>query len=271
MSGVAAPQVVAMLATSLAEVSGGRFVLGLGAGSPQLAEGLHDVAFRAPVERLGAVTRQVRRLLDGERIVSSIPAGSRPLRLGVRPRSDVPINLAALGPQAVRLAGELGDGWYPFLLPVSALADGQRLLGEGAARSGSGRPLPQICPGVPTAISPDLVHARTLASWWVSCYLTSMGPLYARTLRNLGFGDAVDAVLEANQSHGSAELPAAAQVLIDELTIWGDSATARAGLDRWYSAGAQMPVVVLPPNRGLDELEQMLDVLRPHHSRTVTT
>ena len=219
---------LAMLATSLAEVSGGRFVLGLGAGSPQLAEGLHDVAFRTPVARLGAVTRQVRRLLDGERLMPSIPAGSRPLRLGVRPASDIPIHLAALGPQAVRLAGELADGWYPFLLPVSALTDGVRLLSEGAARSGSGRPLPQVCPGVPAAISPDPVQARTLASWWVSFYLTSMGPLYARTLRNLGLGDAVDAVLEANQSQGSAEVPAAAQVLIDELTIWGDAANARA-------------------------------------------
>src|SRR5207344_1867943 len=104
---------IAMLATSLAELSGGRFELGLGAGSPQLAEGLHDLAFHAPVERLGAVTRQVRRLLDGERIVSSVPGGSRPLRLGVPPSSDIPIQMAALGPHAVRLCGELADGWFP--------------------------------------------------------------------------------------------------------------------------------------------------------------
>jgi len=37
------PATIAMLATSLHQVSAGRFVLGLGAGSPQLAEGLHDV------------------------------------------------------------------------------------------------------------------------------------------------------------------------------------------------------------------------------------
>ena len=41
------PATIAMLATSLHEVSAGRFVLGLGAGSPRLAEGLHDVAFDA--------------------------------------------------------------------------------------------------------------------------------------------------------------------------------------------------------------------------------
>ena len=115
---------------------------------------------------------------------------------------------------------------------------------------------------MPAAISPDPVQARALASWWISFYLTGVGPLRPHAA-NLGLGDAVDAVLEANQSQGSAKVPAAAQVLINELTIWADAATAHAGLDRWYAAGTQMPVVVLPPNRGLDELEHMLDVLRP--------
>src|SRR4051812_41907469 len=109
------PGTIAMLAASLDELSGGRFVLGLGAGSPPLAEGLHDVPFRRPVERLGQVTRQVRRLLDGERIVPSAPGQSKPLRLALRPASRIPIQVAALGPQAVRLAGELADAWYPFL------------------------------------------------------------------------------------------------------------------------------------------------------------
>jgi alkanesulfonate monooxygenase SsuD/methylene tetrahydromethanopterin reductase-like flavin-dependent oxidoreductase (luciferase family) len=256
------PATIAMLATSLDELSGGRFVLGLGAGSPQLAEGLHDVAFRAPVGRLGAVTRQVRRLLEGERIVSSVPGGSRPLRLAVRPASSIPIQIAALGQESVRLCGELADAWYPFLLPSSGLEDGMRVLEEGAAR-GPGRPVPQICPGLPVAVSSDPAQARALASWWVAFYLTSMGPLYSRMLRHHGFGRAVDAVLAANPAGGTSEVPGSAEVLLDELTVWGDATAALAGLDRWYAAGAQMPVIVLPPNRDLDELDHILDALRP--------
>ena len=45
------------------------------------------------------------------------------------------------------------------------------------------------------AVSPDSGAARALASWWVAFYLTCMGPLYSRTLRDRGFGDAVDAVV----------------------------------------------------------------------------
>lgn len=253
---------IAMLATSLGEVSGGRFVLGLGAGSPQLAEGLHDVAFRAPVERLAETTRQVRRLLDGERLLPTAPGRSRPLRLAVRHSSGIPVQLAALGPEAVRVAGELADAWYPFLLPVSGLGDGIRLLEEGVARGRPGRPLPQIRPGVPVALSPDPATARQLAWWWVSFYLTSMGPLYARTLRAHGFGEAVDAVLDHAAAADDGP-PEQVVPLLDELTVWGDGIAARQLLDRWYVAGADMPVIVLPPGRSLDELDHVLESLRP--------
>jgi len=254
---------LAMLATTLDEVSGGRFTLGLGAGSPQLAEGLHDVPFDGSVRRLATVTRQVRGLLAGERLAPSVPRAHRPLRLGTDTSARVPIHLAALGPHAIRLAGELGDGWYPFLLPVTALKQATSLLEEGAARAGSGRPLPRICPCLPTAVARDPAEARAMAAWWVSFYLTSMGPLYRRALHRFGYGAAVDAVLAANPTHRTAEVPAAAQDLLDELTIWGDADSARAALDRWYLEGADLPVLALPPNRPPAELDYILESMRP--------
>jgi alkanesulfonate monooxygenase SsuD/methylene tetrahydromethanopterin reductase-like flavin-dependent oxidoreductase (luciferase family) len=254
---------LAMLATSLAEVSSGRFVLGLGAGSPQLAEGLHDVPFEAPLGRLEAVTRQVRRLLNGDRIRSSADSSARSLRLAVRSAHPIPIQLAALGPQAIRLTGELADSWYPFLLPISALAGSTRLLGEGAARV-PGRKTPHVCPGLPVAVSADPVQARALASWWIGSYLTTMGPYYRQALRRAGFGDAVDTVLAAGSAQATAmQLPGHGQLLIDELTLCGDSEQARVGLQRWYRAGAEMPVLVMPPGRPVDELLHTVEALRP--------
>jgi alkanesulfonate monooxygenase SsuD/methylene tetrahydromethanopterin reductase-like flavin-dependent oxidoreductase (luciferase family) len=239
---------IAMLAASLHEVSEGRFMLGLGAGTPTLAEGLHNVAFHAPVQRLTAMTRQVRALLDGERFS---PANGGPgLRLAVGPY-PVPIMLAALGPAAIRACGEVADGWSPFLFPVSSLPAGVRVLAEGAA----GRSLPQVCPCVPAAVSPDPDRARALASWWVEFYLTKMGPLYASRLRQLGFGAAVDRVVTA-----PGRTP---EILLDELTLWGDDAAARAGLERYFAAGAGMPVITLPPNRSVEELDHILDAFAP--------
>jgi alkanesulfonate monooxygenase SsuD/methylene tetrahydromethanopterin reductase-like flavin-dependent oxidoreductase (luciferase family) len=248
-----------MLAQSLDAVSGGRFVLGLGAGSPQLAEGLHDEPFTAPVARLGAVTRQVRALLAGERMTPSRAAGRRTLRLAVPPRPQIPVHLAALGPAAVRLAGALADAWYPFLLPRSGLADGVQLLDAGAREAD--RPVPLVSPGIPVAVAEDPATARATAAWWLSTYLTGMGPLYPRTMRRQGLGAAVDAVLAADPA--GREIPAGAEVLLDELLLWGAADTASAGLDAWYAAGAELPVVVLPPGRPVAELDAALETLSP--------
>jgi alkanesulfonate monooxygenase SsuD/methylene tetrahydromethanopterin reductase-like flavin-dependent oxidoreductase (luciferase family) len=255
------PAGIAMVASSLDAVSGGRFVLGLGAGSPQLAEGLHDQRFVAPVARLESVTRQVRALLAGERMTTSLTDGQRPLRLAVEPHPGIPVHLAGLGPRAVRLAGELADAWYPFLMPRSGLRDGIKLLQEGAMAAD--RPLPLVSPGLPVAVARDPGTARAMASWWVVTYLTQMGPIYSRTLRALGLGPAVDAVLEATTTPHSAEIPPAAQVLLDELVVCGDAETGPAALDSWFAAGAELPVVVLPPGRPPAELEYALEALRP--------
>ena len=257
------PAGIAMLATSLAELSGDRFVLGLGAGSPPLAEGLHDVAFTAPVERLGAVTRQVRRLLTGQRLEPTVERNTRPLKLAVIPQTAIPIYLAALGPSAVQLAGELADAWCPFLLPLSGLDAGIRLLEQGRARGAPGRTLPTIAPCIPTAVSDDPAQALEVASWWVSFYLVSMGPLYRKTLHRLGHGQAVEEVLAANPTPRTFEVPESARGLLDELTLWGDAEHARAALDRWYAAGAQMPTLTLPPGRPIEELDHILESMRP--------
>jgi alkanesulfonate monooxygenase SsuD/methylene tetrahydromethanopterin reductase-like flavin-dependent oxidoreductase (luciferase family) len=253
---------IAMLATSLAEVSADRFVLGLGAGSPPLAEGLHDVEFTDPVQRLEAVTRQVRRLLNGQRLDATVERDNRPLKLAVTPQREIPIHLAALGPQSVRLAGELADGWAPFLLPLSGLDAMLRLLREGAARGEPRRVIPLIAPCIPTAVSSDPIKAYEMASWWVSFYLMSMGPLYRQTLLRLGHGRAVEAVLAANPTTRTFDVPESAQVLLDELTLWGDAQKAREALDRWYAAGAQMPTMVLPPGLPIEELDHTLEALR---------
>jgi alkanesulfonate monooxygenase SsuD/methylene tetrahydromethanopterin reductase-like flavin-dependent oxidoreductase (luciferase family) len=203
----------------------------------------------------------VRGLLAGERLAASRLGGERPLRLAVDPHPQIPVHLAALGPRAVRVAGELADAWYPFLLPRCGLQDGIAVLRDSAGRVG--RPVPLVSPGVPVAVAADPSIARATAAWWVATYLTAMGPGYAHALRRHGFGAAVDAVLEANPTGRTTDVPPHADVLLDELTVRGDGAAARAGIDAWYAAGAELPVVVLPPGRPVAELEYALEELSP--------
>ena len=97
----------------------------------------------------------------------------------------------------------------------------------------------------------------------------NMGPLYRETLIRLGQGHAVEEILAANPTRRTFNVPESARVLLDELTLWGDPQQAQEALERWYTAGAQMPTVVLPPGRPLEELEHMLDAMCPLTSPAV--
>lgn len=254
------PGTLAMAAATLHDVSGGRFSLGLGASTAQLVEGLHDVPFREPLDRMRRTVTQVRALLAGERLPLAA-AGARPLRLNLPPVSRLPIHLAGLAPESIRLAGEVADGWMPFLFPRSRLAEGRALLREGTARAGAERALPIIVPSLPTVVAADAAEARRGAAWFVAFYLTSMGPFYPRTISRLGFAREVEAVVAANPTRGSAVVPPEAEALLDELTVYGTPEQARARLASWHQAGAAMPILLLPPNQTPAQIDFALEAL----------
>jgi alkanesulfonate monooxygenase SsuD/methylene tetrahydromethanopterin reductase-like flavin-dependent oxidoreductase (luciferase family) len=254
---------IAMAAATLASVSGGRFVLGLGASTPQLTEGLHDLPYTAPVPRMRRTLEQVRALLRGERIPLAVTSSARPLKLNVPAVPDLPIYLAALGDASVRLTGELADGWTPFIYPRRCLADGVERLREGAARGGRPERLPIVAPSVPAVVSDDPAKAREGAAWFVAFYLASMGTLYRQSLARQGFGKAVEAVLAANTPKFAGLVPPDAEELLEELTVFGTPVEARRRLAGWHEAGAALPILLLRPNLSAEEMEYTLNALRP--------
>ena len=257
------PATIAMATSTLATVSGGRFVLGLGASTAQLVEGLHDVPFGTPVARLRRTATQVRALLKGERIPLAVTTAARPLKLNVPPTPDVPIFLAALADASVRLAGEIADGWLPFYYPRDRLRDGIALMREGAARAGDpNRPL-SAWATIPTVVSDDAAKAREGAAWFVAFYVTTMGTLYRQALVRHGFGAAVEAVLEANSPKFTGEVPAKADELLEQLVVYGTPAEARERMARWFAAGADLGVVFLRANLSPEEIDFTLNSFRP--------
>ena len=105
-----------MTAATLHQMSGGRYVLGLGASTRALAEGFHDIPFEHPAAQLRDAVTGVRALLSGLPAQLHHAPAARPLRLGQPPAPDVPIWVAALGHHTTRVAAELGDGWIPALV-----------------------------------------------------------------------------------------------------------------------------------------------------------
>jgi F420-dependent oxidoreductase-like protein len=117
-AGTRTPALLAMTAMSLASMSGGRFVLGLGVSGPQVIEGWHGLRFDRPVTRMRETVEIVRRAIRGERVaykgqVYELPLSGgegKALRCAASPR-EVPIYLATLSPRSLEMTGEIADGW----------------------------------------------------------------------------------------------------------------------------------------------------------------
>jgi alkanesulfonate monooxygenase SsuD/methylene tetrahydromethanopterin reductase-like flavin-dependent oxidoreductase (luciferase family) len=253
---------IAMAAATLNATSGGRFVLGLGASTPQLAEGLHDTPFQPPVPRMRAMVTQIRALLRGERIPLAVTTNARALKLNVPPAAAVPIHVAALGDAMTRLAGEMADAWAPFLYPWSQLAAGVERLREGATRGGHPERLPEIHPCLPTVVAETDAKAREGAAWFVAFYVTTMGTIYRDSLTRQGCGKAVAAVFAANAPKFTGIVPADAEELLEQLIIYGTPPEARRRLARWHEAGAAFPVLLLGPNLTPEERALTLETFR---------
>ncbi len=237
---------IAMSAATLQRLSGGRFVLGLGASTRQLVERFHGVGYVQPAERLRQVASTVRALLAGER-AGGVP-GSRPLRLGLPAAPHVPMWIAATGPRTVRTASELADGWYPLFLTRERCRTWAAEL--GVVRDGAGlhdRPL-TVATGPLAVADQEVGDARTVAAACTAWYLTAMGGGYARLVSEQGYAAEVANVVVANPrpSPQAGVVPESAQVLLDELTAYGPPARVRERLEPWDSA-ADIVMVGLPP------------------------
>src|SRR5919107_1827709 len=106
------PAVLAQHAAALADASGGRFVLGLGASSDVIVERWNEVPFAKPLSRVRRAVEAIRPVLAGER-------GPGGFRLDTPPAHRVPIVVAALRGRMLGLAAEVGDGAFTNFLPLS--------------------------------------------------------------------------------------------------------------------------------------------------------
>ncbi|MCV7101426.1 LLM class F420-dependent oxidoreductase [Mycobacterium palustre] len=185
------PLIVASLAQTAQAASHGRFSLGIGLGARRIEHRTFGVDWSNTVERLRDHLTILRSVFDAGRVdfqgreLSASPAWPA----GVAGGTPVPVYVAAMGPKALRVTGELADGTLPYLA-------GPRTIGEfiapaiTEAAAGAGRPAPRIIAAVPVVLSGDADAARTRAAEQLSFYQTI--PSYQKVIAREG----VDSVTE---------------------------------------------------------------------------
>ena len=182
-AGTRTPALLAMTAMGMHSVSGGRFVLGLGTSGPQVIEGWHGIPFRGAVSRMRETIEIVRKATRGERLVYAgrhytlpLPGGEgKALRASAPAIAPLPIYIAALGPNSLRLTGELADGWVgtSFLPETADLLLGP--LWEGAAAAGRAAGAIDIMAGGAVEFTDDVEEAATRHARGLAFTLGAMG------------------------------------------------------------------------------------------------
>ncbi len=116
--GTRTPANLAMAAMALQAMSHGRLLLGLGTSGPQVMEGWHGIRFTKPVTRTRETIGIVRAVTSGQKVAYAgdiyqlpLPGGEGVSIRSGQPAVHIPIYLASLGPNNLRLTGQAADGW----------------------------------------------------------------------------------------------------------------------------------------------------------------
>lgn len=234
------PAVIAQSAAALAEVTGGRFVLGLGASSDVIVGRWNGVAFDRPYQRVRDTVRFVKTALAGAKVtegLETIPAAG--FRLGVPDPPPVPVMVAALRPGMLRLAGRESDG---AIINWLSPADVRRV----APHVRAGGPDKEIVARLFVLPTDDTDAARHTARRLVTQYLNV--PVYAAFHQWLGRGEVLGPMWDAwRAGDRKGALAAVPDAVVDDLFIHGPPEACREQVQAYREAGVDTPVLLVIP------------------------
>jgi F420-dependent oxidoreductase-like protein len=250
------PAMTAMTASTLDQLSDGRFLLGLGVSGPQVVEGWHGVPYGKPLVRTREYVSILRKIWAREKPLEydgthyQIPYRGpgatglgKPLRSILHGR-QIPIYIAAIGPKSVELTAEIADGWLPFWYSPYRTEVYRDILAAGFRRAGNGKSLANfdIAASVTVIQGSDVQACLDMVKPFLALYVGGMGArgknFYNQLACRYGFAAEAkviqDLYLDGKKNEAAAAVP---NQLADEVALVGPPERIRDRLGAWRSSG----------------------------------
>jgi alkanesulfonate monooxygenase SsuD/methylene tetrahydromethanopterin reductase-like flavin-dependent oxidoreductase (luciferase family) len=259
-------------AATVGVMTGGKFILGIGPGSAytagyQRTVGLPNVP---PIAQMRAYLATLRGLLAGQRV--DYEGGGVALHgvgLGFTP-PRVPVYLAALGPQMLRLAGELSDGVTPNWSTPEQIAGCRQRVAEGARKAGRDPAEVPFAQYIRVCVDEDETAARRAFATQVLSYAmarpgASKEHGYRAHFTRMGFGPALDE-LEARRDGGTPERELVDQIdpaLLLKVGYFGRPDGAAAHFRRLAEGLDTAMVRVIAARPGTEPVRLAMETFRP--------
>jgi F420-dependent oxidoreductase-like protein len=250
------PSMVAMTAMTLDQLSGGRFLIGVGPSGPQVAEGWYGMPYPKPIARTREYVEIIRKILAREDVLNyqgecfQIPNTGpgttglgKPLKSILHGNPKIPIYTAAITPAGVRLAAEVADGFFPVWMNPERFDIFKPAIEEGFAKAGNGKSLKNfdVAPFVTCVMGDDLEACRNVVKQNLALYIGGMGArdknFYNDYAKKLGYPDAArkiqDLYLGGQKREAVAAVP---DQLVDDVALVGPAARIKDRLGAWKDA-----------------------------------
>jgi F420-dependent oxidoreductase-like protein len=246
------PATMAQTAATIDEFSGGRMVLGLGVSHRVTVENWHGAKIDKPVTQMREYLGAVRAILRGDEPPDSERFPTKFAFMGFQARAELPIHVAALSPNMIRLAGEVADGVMLWLCCPSYIRDTViPALREGLERAGRSAEDFDVVAAVPIALTDDAERARATFRQDLVPYASL--PFYRAMLESSGFGEEI-AAFDAGMAAGDVERAKAglSERMLAELAGIGAADEVHDAVRRYRDAGVTSPCVGGLPGTDFD-------------------
>ena len=253
------PSMAAMTAMTLHDLSGGRFILGVGPSGPQVIEGWHGQPFGRPIARTREYIEIIRNILareaplrhDGRHYQIPLTGeGStglgKPLKSIMHGDPSMQIYTAAITPAGLRVSGEVADGGFPIYMDPSQFGIIGDPLRQGFAKAGNGKSFQdyKVSPFVAIEVGADMEACRAPVKREMALYIGGMGArdknYYNDYAKKLGFEAAAveiqDHFLAGRRAEAEAAVP---NELVDAVALVGPKERIMERVGVWKEAAAK--------------------------------
>ena len=254
---------IAMAASTIADLSSGRFILGLGSSHKAQVEPEHGMVYTKPLTRARETVAIVRELIREGRVSfqgETIRIANFELWYTPRHR-DIPLYLSAVFQKGIVLCGEVADG---VILTRSTLRTATQVrmhLAEGARNAGRGAVQIEVTSLLPTSVGETRDAALAVLRPGIAFYC-GFFPRYNRMMAAHGFVAEAAAIAAAwaRGDHETAER-AVSDAMIDATSVSGTPGQCRARIEAYRQSGIDVPIIS-PFARGPDASARFAAAIR---------
>ena len=254
---------IAMAAASVDDISGGRFILGIGSSHKVQVEAEHGVPYGKPLTRVRESVAAIRQLLRAGHASyagETVHIGNFDLWFTPR-RPEIPVYVSAVFPKMIALCGEVADG---VMLTRSTLATAARVrqqLHDSARRAGRDPAGIVVSSLFPTVVAETREAALAELRPGLAFY-AGFFPRYNRLMAEHGFAAEAAAIADAwAKGDRMAAERAVSDALIDATSVAGTPEQCRARIEAYRQSGLDLPILS-PYARGPGAKERFEAVIR---------